>query len=91
MKIAVFSTKAYDREYFERFNNDPGLEFTFFETALHGHTANLASGFAVVCAFVNDKVDAYTIEILSRIGVKLIALRCAGFNNVDIEAAKKIM
>ncbi|MCM8568600.1 2-hydroxyacid dehydrogenase [Gramella jeungdoensis] len=89
MKIAVFSTKAYDQEYFERYNKDHYLEFTFFETALNSHTANIASGYEVVCVFVNDKVDARTIGILAGSGIRLIALRCAGFNNVDIEAAKR--
>ncbi|WP_299211806.1 2-hydroxyacid dehydrogenase [uncultured Dokdonia sp.] len=89
MKIAVFSTKSYDQHYFEKYNQDYDFNFSFFETNLHADTANLTDGFDVVCVFVNDIVDEKTIEILSNNGVGLIALRCAGFNNVDIESAKK--
>ncbi len=89
MKIAVFSTKPYDKEYFDRYSDNHNLEFTFFETALNYSTSNLTSGFDVVCVFVNDKVDSGTIDRLAENGVGLIALRCAGFNNVDLEAAKK--
>ena len=88
MKIAVFSTKSYDQEYFEKYANDASNSFSFFETALTKDTANLSIGFDVICVFVNDNVDKNTIEILSKNGIKLIALRCAGYNNVDIEAAK---
>jgi len=88
MKIAVFSTKSYDQEYFENYSIDSQYTFSFFETALNKDTASLTNGFDAVCIFVNDSVDKNTIEILSKNGVRLIALRCAGFNNVDIEAAK---
>ncbi len=88
MKIAVFSTKSYDQEYFENYSIDSRYTFSFFETALNKDTASLTNGFDAVCIFVNDSVDKNTIEILSKNGVRLIALRCAGFNNVDIEAAK---
>ncbi|HKL34679.1 MAG TPA: 2-hydroxyacid dehydrogenase [Salegentibacter sp.] len=88
MKIAVFSTKSYDKEYFENYSSDYNYNFSFFETALQEDTASLTAGFDAVCIFVNDRVDESTIEILSKNGVKLIALRCAGFNNVDTEAAK---
>lgn len=87
MKIAVFSTKPYDQEYFERYNSN-GFDFRFFETALNSHTANLTKGFEVACVFVNDHVDEKCLEIMAKNGVGLIALRCAGFNNVDLEAAK---
>ncbi|AVR45158.1 hydroxyacid dehydrogenase [Christiangramia fulva] len=89
MKIAVFSTKTYDQEYFERYKTNTDTEFVYFETALNHHTANLTSGFEGVCVFVNDKVDEDTIQVLAQNGIKLIALRCAGFNNVDIKAAKE--
>jgi len=88
MKIAVFSTKSYDQEYFENYSIDIQYTFSFFETALNKDTASLTNGFDAVCIFVNDSVDKNTIDILSKNGVRLIALRCAGFNNVDIEAAK---
>lgn len=89
MKIAVFSTKPYDQEYFERYNEKSNFEFTYFETPLNHHTANLTSGYQAVCIFVNDKVDGNAIRILFKNGVRLIALRCAGYNNVDMEAAKE--
>ncbi len=88
MKIAVFSTKSYDREYFEKFAKDHNYSFSFFETALNKDTAGLTVKFDAVCIFVNDDVDRDTIKILSKNGIKLIALRCAGYNNVDIESAK---
>ncbi|SHN00538.1 2-hydroxyacid dehydrogenase [Flavobacterium xinjiangense] len=89
MKIAVFSTKPHDREYLDKFNSNDRHELTYFEAPLNADTTNLALGFEAVCIFVNDKIDAVTIDKLFKIGVKLIDLRSAGFNNVDIEAAKK--
>ncbi len=88
MKIAVFSTKPYDQNYFEKYQDSHNHEFTFFETVLNSSTANLTEGFDGICVFVNDVVDKETLEILSDNGIKLIALRCAGYNNVDIDAAK---
>ncbi|MBU2998041.1 2-hydroxyacid dehydrogenase [Cellulophaga baltica] len=88
MKIAVFSTKSYDQEYFEKNNKHYNFQFSFFETALNIHTVNLTKGFDVVCVFVNDTIDKKTILALSANGIKLVALRCAGFNNVDLEAIK---
>ena len=89
MRIAVFSTKSYDRDYFEKYNENYHFVFTFFETALNANTAKITAGFDVVCVFVNDTVDKATVKLLSENGVKLIALRCAGYNNVDIESAKQ--
>lgn len=89
MKLAVFSTKPYDKEYFEKYESDYAIDITFFEIALDKTTANLTSGFDAVCVFVNDKVDANTIKILSKNGVKAIALRCAGYNNVDLDIANQ--
>jgi D-lactate dehydrogenase len=89
MKVAIFSTKNYDREYIDRFNISENHALTFFETSLTRNTAKLTIGFDAVCVFVNDKVDRETIHILSENGIKVIALRCAGFNNVDLEAAKE--
>ena len=89
MKIAVFSTKPYDKEYFDKYSSQYQHEFSFFETALNQHTANLSAGYDSVCVFVNDKLDAEAIAILANNQVKLIALRCAGYNNVDIEAANR--
>lgn len=89
MRIAVFSTKSYDQEYFEKYREDHEYEFLFFETALNKETAKLTIGFDAVCVFVNDKVDKDTISILAKNGIRLIALRCAGYNNVDIQSAKR--
>ncbi|TBW29992.1 2-hydroxyacid dehydrogenase [Gramella sp. KN1008] len=88
MRVAVFSTKPYDEEYFERYRSQKDLEFIYFEASLNHHTANLTKGFDAVCVFVNDKVDGRTLKSLANHGVGLIALRCAGFNNVDLEAAR---
>lgn len=87
MKIAFFDTKPYDKPSFEKFGADRGIEFKFFETKLNKDTAELASGFDGVCVFVNDTVNAPVIDKLCELGVKIVALRCAGFNNVDIKYA----
>ncbi|WP_291963455.1 2-hydroxyacid dehydrogenase [Maribacter sp.] len=89
MNIAVFSTKSYDQEYFEKYNADYDYNFSFYETALNPDTAKLSAECNVVCVFVNDVVNEETIKILSANGIELIALRCAGYNNVDLEAADK--
>lgn len=88
MKVTVFSTKRYDQEFLEAANRDHLHEFTFLEDRLTAETARLAGGTEAVCAFVNDSVDARTIEILAAGGTRLIALRCAGFNQVDLKAAE---
>jgi D-lactate dehydrogenase len=90
MKVAVFSTKNYDRVFLERFNSQYGHELHFFEPQLNPETASLASGFPCICAFVNDILNRATLEIIARGGTRLIALRCAGFNNVDLQAAKEL-
>jgi D-lactate dehydrogenase len=89
MKVAIFSTHSYDRDFFEKFNKSEKTQLTYFETSLNRDTANLSRDFEAVCIFVNDKIDAKTAHILSKNGVKLIVLRCAGFNNIDLEAAEK--
>ncbi len=86
MKIAFFSTKSYDREFFNRYVTTH--ELIYFEAQLNEQTANLAAGCNAVCVFVNDKLNKAVIEQLKTNGVQLIALRCAGFNNVDLEVAK---
>lgn len=88
MKITFFSTQPYDKDFFTRYNDSFGFELDFFEMQLNTHTAKLISNTDAVCVFVNDRVDAAVINILAEKGVKVIALRCAGFNNVDLEAAK---
>lgn len=89
MKVAIFSTKPYEREYLDKFNNEGKHQLIYFDASLNADTANLASGFEAVCVFVSDKLDAKTIEKLATasLAVKLIVLRSAGFNNVDIKAA----
>ena len=86
MKIAFFSVHSYDKEYFNRYNNEHQL--VFFEASLNEQTANLAAGCDAVCVFVNDKLNATVLAQLAKQGIKLIALRCAGYNNVDLAAAK---
>ena len=85
IKIAFFDTKEYDKELFNEYNKNYGYEITYLESKLNSETAPLAEGFDVVCIFVNDIVDEKTIKILKKCNVKLIALRCAGFNNVDVK------
>ena len=87
MKIAMFSTKSYDVTYFDRANRDLGHEITYFEPRLLESTASLAAGFPAVCAFVNDRLDAPVLAKLHEGGTRLITLRSAGFNHVDLEAA----
>ncbi len=89
MKIALFSSKSYDSEYFTLAAREFNHDITHFETRLRTRTADLAAGFDAVCVFVNDMVDRETIAILKGHGVKAIALRCAGFNNVDLLAAQE--
>ena len=85
IKIAFFDTKEYDQKLFNEYNEKYGYEITYLESKLNKETAPLARGFDAICIFVNDLVDKETIQILKECGVKLIALRCAGFNNVDIQ------
>ncbi len=87
MKVAVFSTKAYDRQFLEAANAEYGHELVFFEPRLREDTAALASGFPVVCVFVNDRLDSQTLKAIANGGTRLVALRCSGFNNVDLQTA----
>jgi D-lactate dehydrogenase len=89
MKVALFSTKSYDKEYFNRFNTGTGQHLSYFDASLNTDTVVLTKGFDAVCLFVNDKADKETMQQLAANGIKLIALRCAGFNNVDLDAATK--
>jgi len=90
MKVAVFSTKSYDRYFLEKAAERYGQELTFFEERLNGNSAFMAEGFEGVCVFVNDRVDREVLEALREKGVHLVALRCAGFNNVDLAAAAEL-
>src|SRR6187431_2367020 len=88
-KITFFSTQAYDKVFFEKHNIDFGYKLVFFDTQLNEQTAKLIQDTDVVCVFVNDVVNESVIKKLAKKNVKIIALRCAGFNNVDLEAAKR--
>ncbi|GMQ24346.1 2-hydroxyacid dehydrogenase [Algoriphagus sp. oki45] len=90
MKIAFFSTKSYDRESFLKHATDFGHEFSFLEPQLNRQTVALAEGHQAICSFVNDPLDAPNLKKLGEMGIQLIALRCAGYNQVDLEAAKKL-
>jgi D-lactate dehydrogenase len=90
MKVAVFSAKAYDRRFLKSANAAHGHALTFLEPRLDGETAALAVGFPAVCAFVNDRLDKDVLAALAKQGTRLIALRCAGFNNVDLAAAQQL-
>ena len=86
MKVAFFDTKPYDVPGFTKYAQDAGIEIKFLETKLNEDTASLANGFDCVCIFVNDVANAAVVEKLYAGGVRMIALRCAGFNNVDTRA-----
>lgn len=90
VKIAFFDSKNYDKESFNDHNKMYNYEITYFESKLNSETASLTKGFDVVCIFVNDKADANTLKTLEENGVKVLALRCAGYNNVDIEHKGKL-
>ena len=90
MKIAVYSTKQYDKKYLQHVNDAYGFELEFFDFLLTAKTAKTANGCEAVCIFVNDDGSRPVLEELKAHGVKYIALRCAGFNNVDLEAAKEL-
>jgi D-lactate dehydrogenase len=87
MKVAVFSTKGYDRRYLDEANVGAGHDLRFFEARLAASTAGLAEDCDAVCAFVNDELSAPVLERLQKAGVRFIALRSAGFNHVDIPRA----
>lgn len=89
MKIAFFDAHRFDREAFTLANEQFKYTITYFEARLCEQTARLAQGFDVVCSFVNDTLDRQTIQILQNAGVRLVALRCAGYNHVDLAAAKE--
>lgn len=84
-KVAFFDIKPYDRTWFDALGKN--YEITYFEEKLNHHTAKFTDGFDAVCAFVNDRVNALAIERLYNNGVQLIAMRCAGYSNVDVKAA----
>ncbi len=90
MRVTIFGTKGYDRRFLSEANAAHGHELVFLEPRLDLTTAPLAKGSAAVCVFVNDRVDAEVLAALAEAGVGLVALRCAGFNNVDLSAAARL-
>jgi len=89
MNIAVFSAKRYDRDYLEAANAASGHQITYFDVPLEQETVSLAHAHDAVCIFVNDEAGADVLEKLSHGGTRLVALRCTGFNNVDLQAAAR--
>lgn len=87
IKVAFYDTKPYDKPSFERYGEERGVKFKYLETKLCEDTADLAKGCDAVCVFVNDTVNAAVIDRLYALGIKLIALRSAGYNNVDVRHA----
>lgn len=85
MRVVLFNTKPYDIPGFQKYSDGTDIELKFLESRLTLDSAQLAAGYDVVCVFVNDILDAEVIDRLYQLGVRLIALRCAGYNNVDIE------
>ncbi|MDR0534291.1 MAG: 2-hydroxyacid dehydrogenase [Verrucomicrobiales bacterium] len=90
MKIAVFSTKPYDIQYLKDANRRTAYQFEFYEERLNLRTSPLAAGFEVVCVFVNDVLDAEVLQSLKAGGTRLVVLRSAGFNNVDLKVADEL-
>jgi D-lactate dehydrogenase len=90
MRTAVFSTKNYDRQFLQPAAQKAGHELIFFEPRLTAETAVLARGFAAICSFVNDALGAAVLERVAEGGTKFLALRCAGFNQVELEACKRL-
>jgi D-lactate dehydrogenase len=90
MKVAVFSAERYDREFLNAANVAEGHQLKFFDSPLTCESANLAAGYDAVCIFVNDIADAAVLDVLQRGGTRLVALRCTGFNNVDLAAAQRL-
>jgi len=88
MKIAVFSTHHYDQEFLSMYNT--GHELTFLDVPLNEKTAALTTGYDAVCVFVNDIINAAVLTVMHKNGLKLIVLRCAGFNNIDLKTASAL-
>jgi D-lactate dehydrogenase len=94
LRVAFYGTKDYDRLFFSELSKDKGegtynVDITYFSSRLTIESAHLAEGFDAVCIFVNDEAPREVVKVLAKGGVRLILLRCAGFNNVDAEAAKE--
>lgn len=90
MKIALFSTKSYDRTFFDSANERFNHSITYYEPRLNAQTVSLVDDADAVCVFVNDRVDRPVLEQLAEQNVRTVALRCAGYNNVDVQAANEL-
>lgn len=90
MEVAIYDTKPYDREYLARAAGSDRIAWRFHEFRLSAETASTAEGAEAVCIFVNDHADRACLEMLAARGVRLLALRCAGHNNVDLTAAREL-
>ncbi|RMG58410.1 MAG: 2-hydroxyacid dehydrogenase [Bacteroidetes bacterium] len=90
MRIAVFSTQSYDRTFLDEANADSRHELVYLQPNLNPYTMALGEGYPVICVFVNDVLDATVLRHLATHGLKLVALRCAGFNNVDLDTAAEL-
>ncbi len=90
IQTVVFDTKSYDREALQSASNGAGIEWRFMDCRLSAETAVAAAGAQAVCTFVNDRVDRACLEILAKLGLRHVALRCAGFNSIDLAAAKEL-
>ena len=89
-RMAMFSAKAYDQRSFDAANVDRGVDIDYHESRLDASTAGYAAGAQVVCVFVNDDLSAGVLEALAGHGVGIVAMRCAGYNNVDLGAAARL-
>lgn len=85
MKILFYDTKPYDKEFFNKYNKGYGFDIKYLTGKLTEESADLAKGYDIISIFVNDTVDKKVIDILVECGVKLIAMRCAGYNNVSLK------
>lgn len=90
MKIAVYSAREYDKQFLLKESRDKNIEFSFFETTLNNQTVTLASGYDAINCFVNDDLSKPVLQSLVRFGIKHVSLRCAGFNNVDLQACHEL-
>ena len=90
INAVLFNAKTYDRTFFENTAGSAGVDWRFHEFHLSAETAEIARGNCAVCGFVNDAIDSACLQKLQQAGVRLVALRCAGFNNVDLECAKTL-
>jgi len=86
-KIAFFDTKPYDKRFFDDINKSYGFDIKYFKTKLSLETVELSNGYDAICAFVNDEIDGNVLSHLKENGIELIAMRCAGYNNVDLKQA----